>query len=56
MIDAKLEKAINEQINAELYSEYIYLAMKTYFKENNLQGFANWIKLNMSVSFDYVVV
>ena len=47
MIDAKLEKAINEQINAELYSEYIYLAMKTYFKENNLQGFANWFDVQV---------
>ncbi len=47
MIDAKLEKAINEQINAELYSEYIYLAMKTYFKEHNLQGFANWFDVQV---------
>jgi ferritin len=62
MIDAKLEKAINEQINAELYSEYIYLAMKTYFKENNLQGFANWFEVQVQEEhahamglYDYII-
>ena len=46
-MDKKLEKAFNEQINAELYSEYLYLVMKTYFKKKNLSGFANWFKIQM---------
>ena len=41
MINEKLEKEFNVQINKELYSEYLYLAMKTYFMEQNLMGFVN---------------
>lgn len=46
-MDKKLEKAFNEQINAELYSEYLYLVMKTYFKKVNLLGFANWFDVQI---------
>ena len=42
MINEKLQKEFNVQINKELYSEYLYLAMKTYFMEQNLMGFVNW--------------
>lgn len=42
MINEKLQNAFNDQINKELYSEYLYLAMKTYFMEQNLMGFVNW--------------
>ena len=44
MIDPKIEKAINEQINAELYSAYLYLGMAAYFENMNLSGFAHWMK------------
>ena len=47
MINEKLEAAFNEQINKELYSEYLYLAMKTYFMEWNLQGFVNWFDVQV---------
>ena len=42
MINEKLQNEFNIQINKELYSEYLYLAMKTYFMEQNLMGFVNW--------------
>ncbi len=42
MITEKMQNAINDQIEKELYSEYLYLAMATYFAENNLDGFAHW--------------
>ncbi len=42
MISKKLEQAINEQIKWELFSGYLYLSMATYFKEQNLDGFANF--------------
>lgn len=42
MIDKKLEEAFNDQINKEFYSAYLYLAMKVYFQELNLEGFVNW--------------
>ena len=47
MINEKLEKEFNIQINKELYSEYLYLAMKTYFMEQNLMGFVNWFDVQV---------
>ena len=47
MINEKLEEAFNDQINKELYSEYLYLAMKTKFMEWNLQGFVNWFNVQV---------
>ena len=47
MINEKLQNAFNDQINKELYSEYLYLAMKTYFLEQNLMGFVNWFDVQV---------
>jgi len=43
MISKKLEKAINEQINRELFSEYLYISMQAWFAGENLDGMANWM-------------
>jgi ferritin len=40
-----MEKALNEQVNAELFSAYLYLSMEAYFKSLNLTGFANWMRV-----------
>jgi len=45
MIGKKIEKALNAQINAELYSAYLYLSMEAYFRSLNLNGFANWMRV-----------
>ena len=45
MINQSIEKALNKQINAELYSSYLYLAMAAYFENQNWNGFANWMKI-----------
>ena len=45
MISKKMEDALNEQVNAELYSAYLYLSMESYFKSENLNGFANWMRV-----------
>lgn len=47
MINEKLQAAFNDQINKELYSEYLYLAMKVYFQEQNLMGFVNWFDVQV---------
>jgi len=47
MINEKMERAFNEQINAELYSEYLYLSMKAYFEQLNLKGFVNWMNVQV---------
>ena len=45
MISKKMEKALNQQINAEFYSSYLYLSMAADFEAKNLPGFANWMKV-----------
>jgi len=44
MINEKMAQALNKQINAELYSAYLYLSMASYFESVNLPGFANWMR------------
>ena len=43
MLNSNIEKAFNEQLNAELYSAYLYYSMAAYFESVNLAGFANWM-------------
>ena len=43
MLTEKMQAALNGQMNAELYSSYLYLSMNAYFKSVNLDGFANWM-------------
>jgi ferritin len=45
MIGEKMQDALNEQINAELYSAYLYLSMVAYFESVSLPGFANWMRV-----------
>ena len=47
MINKKMLDAFNEQINAELYSAYLYLSMAAHFKAANLPGFANWMTVQV---------
>ena len=47
MISKKLQDAINEQINKELYSEYLYLSMSAYFFSNDLDGIANFFTVQV---------
>ncbi len=44
-IDDKMADAINKQINAELYSSYMYLSMSAYFEGESLVGMAQWMKV-----------
>jgi ferritin len=43
MLTEKMQTELNGQLNAELYSAYLYLSMNAYFKSVNLDGFANWM-------------
>jgi len=43
MLNPKVEKLVNEQINKELYSAYLYQAMAAYFAAGNLPGMAHWM-------------
>jgi ferritin len=44
MLNKKMQEAINSQINAEIYSSYLYLSMSAYFESINLSGFASWMR------------
>lgn len=44
MLKEKIQEAFNKQINAELYSSYLYLSMAAYFESLNLPGHANWMR------------
>lgn len=44
-IKKKIQDALNKQINRELYSDYLYLAMSAYFEAKNLKGFAHWMRI-----------
>jgi ferritin len=43
-MNQRVEKALNDQINEELFSAYMYLAMAAHFKATNLDGFAGWMR------------
>lgn len=47
MISDKMTKELNKQINAELYSAYLYLAMSAYATESDLNGAATWFAAQM---------
>ena len=62
MLNEKMEKEFNEQINKELFSAYLYLDMKSRFAEMNLQGFVNWMDVQVQEEkahamgmYDYVL-
>jgi ferritin len=45
MISKTMQDAINDQIQKELYSSYLYLSMSAYFADRNLSGFAHWMRV-----------
>jgi len=47
MLNEKMEEALNEQINREMYSSYLYLAMSAYSSSIGLPGFAHWFKVQV---------
>lgn len=45
MMSEKMTAALNKQINEELYSNYIYLAMAAYMEDLDLDGMAHWMRM-----------
>jgi ferritin len=45
MIGKIMQDAMNEQINKELFSSYLYLSMAAYFEERSLSGFTHWMRM-----------
>ena len=44
MLSEKIQEAFNKQVNAEMYSAYLYLSMSAYFESVNLPGMAGWMR------------
>ncbi|MGB8219578.1 MAG: ferritin, partial [Methanoregula sp.] len=62
MLSRTLEEALNRQVNRELYSSYLYLAMSAYFETLNLKGFAGWMLVQSNEErthamkfYDYII-
>jgi len=61
MASKKMIKSLNEQLNAELYSAYLYYSMSAYFEARNLKGAAHWFRtqaqeelFHASKFYDYI--
>jgi ferritin len=62
MLSKTMEKALNDQVQWELYSAYLYVSMATYFENKGLMGFANWLhvqdqeeKFHAQRFYDFIV-
>jgi len=55
MLKEKMVKALNDQINEELYSAYLYLSMSGYFEAMGLKGFANWMMIQYKEETDHAM-
>lgn len=56
MISDKIRDILNEQINKEFYSSYLYLSMSAYFAEIGLYGFSNWTKIQSKEEIDHGMI
>lgn len=55
-MNKKIEDAINAQINAELWSAYLYLSMGTNFRAKGLDGIANWFEVQFKEEQDHAMI
>lgn len=54
-INKKMADSFNEQLKEEYFSSYLYLSMAAYFDNENLPGFANWMKIQASEEFKHAM-
>lgn len=56
MLDKKVSALLNEQINKELYSAYLYLDFSVFYQEQGLDGFANWYMIQAQEERDHAML
>ena len=56
MLNKKVEEAINAQINAEMWSAYLYLSMSAFFHANGNPGFAKWYEVQFKEEQDHAMI
>ncbi len=55
-MDKRVYELLNDQINKELYSAYLYLSFADYFEEEGLSGFANWYEIQAQEERDHALI
>lgn len=56
MLNEKLASMLNEQVNMEWYSAYLYLDIYAYYSDKNLNGFANWFHVQTQEERDHAML
>ena len=56
MLDKKVIELLNDQINKELYSAYLYIAIANYYIDNDLDGFGNWYNIQAQEERDHALL
>ena len=56
MLDPKVSQLLNQQINKEFYSAYLYLDFSNYFNDQELNGFANWYRIQAQEERDHAML
>lgn len=56
MLSKKVVELLNDQVNKEFYSAYLYLDMANYYKDEGLNGFFNWYKIQAQEERDHAVL
>ena len=56
MLNKKIAELINEQINKELYSGYLYLDFANYYEDEGLEGFAHWYQIQAQEERDHAMM
>ena len=56
MLDRKVVELLNQQINKEFYSAYLYLDFSNYFYDKELNGFGNWYRVQAQEERDHAML
>lgn len=56
MLDRNVAQLLNEQVNKEFYSAYLYLDFSNYYKDEGLDGYANWYFIQAQEERDHAVL
>ena len=55
-MDKKVYELLNDQVNKELYSAYLYLDMANFYEDKGLDGFANWYEVQAKEEQDHALL
>ncbi|MBQ5709316.1 MAG: ferritin, partial [Anaerotignum sp.] len=56
MLNEKVVALLNDQINKEFYSAYLYLDFSNFFEDKGLEGFANWYRIQAQEERDHALL